>query len=152
MMILHYFRSLTTPQRPTRLLLPHQPTLRFWCLMPKGERDRVWLDLGGAIYLGGAYLLYLAFYVWYITMHSCLLSCIELHTCDCDIYVICVILMWYVTCVLSTLIYIYVMSLHYAHLLCFHVLLRFKWALFLVLMLISYLLSTTCWLGSYKHA
>ena len=145
-MMLHSFRSLTAPQRPTRLLLPHQPTLRFWCLTPKGERDRVWLDLGGA------YLLLLAFYVWYITMHSCLLSCIELHKCDCDIYVICVIFMWYVTCVLSTLIIIYVMSLHCANLGCFCVLLWFKWALFLVLMLISYLLSTSCWLGSYKLA
>ena len=35
-------------------------------------------------------------------------------TCDCDTYV---------TCVLSTLIYICVMSLGYAHLPCFHVLL-----------------------------
>ena len=64
------FRSLTAPQRPTRLLQPRRPTLRFWCLTPKGERDWVWLDLGGLIYLGGAYLLCLAFYVWYITMHS----------------------------------------------------------------------------------
>ena len=145
------FRSLTAPQRSTRLLQPRRPTLRFWCLTPKGERDREWLDLGGAIYLGGAYLLHLVFYVWYITMHSCLLSCIELHKWDCDIYVICMIFMWYVTCVLSTLIFIYVMSLHYAHLVCFRVLLRFTWALFLILMLISYLLSTPCWLGSYMH-
>ena len=58
------------------------------------------IDLGGAIYLGGAYLLHLVFYVWYIIMHSCLLSCIELHKCDHDIYVI-VISMWcdiYVIC------------------------------------------------------
>ena len=31
------FRSLTTPQRPTRLLLTCRPTLRFWCLTPKGR-------------------------------------------------------------------------------------------------------------------
>ena len=117
----------------------------------KGGEGSSMIDLGGAIYLGGAYLLHLAFYVWYIIMHSCLLSCIELHTCDRDIYVI-VIFIWYVTCVLSTLIFIYVMSLSYAHLLCFHVLLRCKWALLLILMLISYLLSTSCWLGSYKLA
>ena len=45
-------------------------------------------------------------------MHSRLLSCIVLYTCDGETYV---------TCVLSTLIYIYVMSLGYANLLCFHV-------------------------------
>ena len=32
-------RFLTAPQRPTRLLLSRRPTLRFWCLTPKGERD-----------------------------------------------------------------------------------------------------------------
>ena len=55
-------------------------------------------------------------------MHSCLLLCIELHKCDRnrDINVI-VIFMWYVTCVLSTLNYLYVMSLGYAHLLCFRI-------------------------------
>ena len=79
----------------------------------------------------------------------CLLSCIKLYLCDSDIYVI-VIFMWYVTCVLSTLNYLYVISLGYAHLLCFCVLLRCKWALFLVLMLISYHLSTSWWLGLYK--
>ena len=56
----------------------------------KGGEGSSMLDLGGALYLGGAYdLLLLAFYVWYIIMHSCLFSCIELHTCDCDTYVIC---------------------------------------------------------------
>ena len=101
----HSSRLLIAPQRPTRLLLPRRQTLRFWCLTPKGERDRVWLDLGGAIYLGGAYgLLLLAFYVWYITMHSCLLSCIELHTCDCNIYV----WLWYLCdmCALYSILYI----------------------------------------------
>ena len=40
----------------------------------------------------------------------CLLSCIELYLCDSDIYMI-VIVMRYVTCVLSTLNYLYVISL-----------------------------------------
>ena len=54
-------------------------------------------------------------------MHSCLLSCIELHKCDCDIYVICDI---FVICDMRALyfeLFIYVMSLDYAHLLCFHI-------------------------------
>ena len=50
-----------------------------------------------ALYLEGAYDLFLlALYVWYI-MHSRLLSCIVLYTCDGETYV---------TCVLSTLFYI----------------------------------------------
>ena len=98
---------------------PTDRPLGFGAWRQRGEGSSM-IDIGGAIYLGGAYLLYLAFYVWYIIMHSCLLSCIELHTCDHDIYVI-VIFIWYVTCVLSTSIFIYVMSLGYAHLLCFRV-------------------------------
>ena len=68
-----------------------------------------------------------------------------------DICGICVFvrLMWHVC---SLLWFIYVISIGYAHLLCFRVLLRFKWALLHVLMLNSYLLSTPCHLGSYKHA
>ena len=49
-------------------------------------------------------------------MHSCLLSCIELYTYECDIYVICDICALYFdlyTC--------HVISLGYAHLLCFRV-------------------------------
>ena len=46
----------------------------------KGREGSSMVDLEGAIYLGGAYLLYLDFYVSY--MHSCLLLCIELHKCD----------------------------------------------------------------------
>ena len=42
-------------------------------------------------------------------MHSCLLLCIELYLCDSDIYMI-VIVMRYVTCVLSTLNYLYVIT------------------------------------------
>ena len=131
---------------------PADQPLGFGAWRQRGRGIEYVRPRGSNISWGAYDLLLLAFYVWYITMHSCLFSCIELHTCDCDIYVICVILMWYVTCVLSTLIFIYVMSLHYAHLVCFRALLRFKWALFLILMLISYLLSTTCWLGSYKFA
>ena len=67
------------------------------------------LELGGALHLGGVWdLFHLVFYVWYF-MHSCLPSCIALHTCDCDTYV---------TCVLSTLIYIF-MSCHLVMLICF---------------------------------
>ena len=57
----------------------------------------------------------------------------------------------YVTCVLSTLIYIYVMSLGYAHLFASVFYSDSNELYFLVFMLISYLLSTPCWLGSYKH-
>ena len=74
------------------------------------------LDLGGAIYLGGAYLSYLVFYVWYTIMHSCLLSCIKLYLCDSDIYV-----MWYLcdmwhVCSLPWITY---MSCHLVMLICF---------------------------------
>jgi hypothetical protein len=49
--------------------------------------------------------------------------------------------MWHVC---SLLWYLYVMSLGYAHLPCFRISLRFKWASLNVLMLNSYLLSTPC--------
>jgi hypothetical protein len=35
------FRSLTVPQRLAHLLLCRCPILSFWCLTPKGERERV---------------------------------------------------------------------------------------------------------------
>ena len=67
------------------------------------------LALGGVYLL--AYLLYLEFYVWYI-MHSCLLLCIKLLKCDHNRNInVIMIFMWYVTCVLSTLNYLYVISL-----------------------------------------
>ena len=37
----------------------------------KGGEGSSMLDLGGVIHLGGVYLLYLAFYVLYTIMHSC---------------------------------------------------------------------------------
>jgi hypothetical protein len=58
------------------------------------------LDLGGACEMGSF------FCVWYF-MHSRLLSCIILFTCDCETYM---------TCVLSTSIY---MSCHLVMLICF---------------------------------
>ena len=89
------------------------------------------------------------FYVWYTIMHSCVFTFMHQtifmwlwYLCDHDIWHVCSVL------------WIIYMSYHlcYAHLLCFRVLLWCKWALFPVLMLISYLLSTLCWLGSYKLA
>ena len=64
----------------------------------KGGEGASMLELGGVCDLGG---LWFVSYVWY-SMHSRLLSCIALHTCDGEIYV---------TCVLFTLTYIY-MSCH----------------------------------------
>ena len=75
----------------------------------KGGEGASMLELGGALHLGRACdSFHLVFYVSY-SMHSRLPSCIVLHTCDGDTYV---------TCVLSTLIYIY-MSCHLIMLICF---------------------------------
>ena len=107
-MMAHSSRLLIAPQRLTRPLQPHRQTLRFWCLTPKGrgiEYDR----LRGSDTSRGSYLLYLAFYVWYTIMHSCLLSCIELYLCDSDIY-----MMWYLCDMwhVCSLLWIIYMSYH----------------------------------------
>ena len=84
------------------------------------------------------------FYVWYTIMHSCVF--IFMHQTifmwlwylrDRDIWHVC------------SLLWIIYMSYHlcYAHLLCFRILLRCKWALLLKLMLISYFLVHHVGLG-----
>ena len=117
--------SISSPHLSARLVCscPAIWPLGFgaWCQRGRGSeyvrsRGNVWDGFDSIL---------LVFCVWYF-VHSHLLSCIALYTCDGETYV---------TCVLSTLIYIYVMSLGYAHLLCFCILLQYKWAL---LMLISY--------------
>ena len=148
-------RSLIVPQRLTQLLLSYRLTLRFWCLTPKGRgieyvRSRGSDTSRGSIwFISFSPLCVIHYYAFMFTFMHWTTYVWSWYLCDSDINVI---FMWYVTCVPSTLIFIYVMSLGYAHLPCFHVLLWFKWALLHVLMLNSYLLSTPCWLGSYKHA
>ena len=105
------FSLLLVPPRPARLLQPHRPTLRFWCLTPKG-RGIEYVSLRGATYLGGvyllAYLLHLEFYVWYSIMHS---SCVYFHALNYIFVIVISTWSWYMTCVLSTLNYLYVISL-----------------------------------------
>jgi hypothetical protein len=91
--------------------------------------------------------------MWYGLVLLCVIlsSCIHVYFLALWYMCACMVmrLMWHVC---SLLYYICVLSLGFAHLLCFRVILRFKWALPFVLVLISYLMSTLCWLGSYKHS
>ena len=94
------FRSLTAPQWPTCLFLPYRPTLRFLVHDTKGgERVNI-LNLGG--------------HVRWTRSFMCDTSCFHVYS-----HALCY--MWYmcetyVTCVLSTLIY---MSCHLIMLICF---------------------------------
>ena len=157
-MMVPSFSLLLILQRPTRPLQPRQPALRFWCLTPKG-RGFEYVSLRGSDISRGslviilAYLLHLEFlYVRYTIMHLCVWyimhSCLLLYLCDSDIYVI----MIYDMCALYFEFFICHITCALLICFCFRTLLRCKWALLLVLMLISYLLSTSCWLGSYKLA
>ena len=100
------FRSLTAPQRPTRLLLPRRPTLRFWCLTPKGARVRV-CEIGGELVRG------IDIFVCYshILLHACLHFRYALYymcACMCDdlwdmltyhyIYISCLICVVHLLC------------------------------------------------------
>ena len=90
MMMAPSFILLHVLQRPARPLQPHRPTLRFWCLTPKG-RGFEYVDLGGASYLVLAYYIHLESYLCDTLLRLCihvLLSCILLYLCDSDIYVI----------------------------------------------------------------
>jgi len=102
----------------------------------------------GSLVILLAYILHLEFLcvIHYYAFIVCLLSCIELYICDSDIYVTVI----YDMCALYFELFICHITCVMLICLCFRVLLRCKWALLLVLMLISYLLSTSCWLGSYK--
>ena len=70
--------------------------------------------------LGRACEMDLFFCAWYF-MHSRFLSCIMLY--------VKYVWLWDLCDMCALYLDIYVMSLDYAHLLCFHVLLQFKWAL-----------------------
>ena len=121
--------SLSLPhasQHPTRLLLSRLPTLRFWSLMPKG----------GGEYVRHRGILWEGFGL--LSATSCI-SCLPLCTYLCTLWYTLdgAFVMVIVTCVLS-FIFIYHVMCAIAHMLCFRVLLRFIWALLLVLVLISY--------------
>ena len=83
----HSSRSLIAPQCLTRLLQPRRPTLRFLVFDAKGGEGLSMIDIGGVIYLGGAYLLHLDFYVWY-------LICIHVYFYALNYISVIVILMW----------------------------------------------------------
>ena len=60
--------------------------------------------------------------IYYFWLFMCdTLLCIHVYFHALNYISVIVIFMSYVTCVLNTLIFIYVMSLHYAHLVCFRV-------------------------------
>ena len=89
-MMAHSSSSLLVPQHPTRPLQPRRPTLRFWCLMPKG-RGIEYIRLRRSNYLSRGSLVF--YYIWFLCVihyyaFVCLLLCIKLYLCDSDIYVI----------------------------------------------------------------
>ena len=86
--------------------------------------------------------------IHYYAFIVCLPLCSKLYICDSDIYVIVI----YDMCALYFELFICHITCVMLICLCFRVLLRCRWALLLVLMLILYPLSTSCWLGSYKLA
>ena len=120
----------------------------------KGGEGSSMIVLGGVTYLGGLSLsirLSIIFGVLCVIHYYafvCLLLCIKLYLCDSDIYVIMIydmcalyfeLFICHITCVmlicLASAFYSDANELYYLYS-CF----------------ISYLLSTSCWLGSYKLA
>ena len=129
MMMAHNSSSLLAPQRPTRSLQPHRPTLRFWCLTPKGRGIEYVSLRGSDVFRGSlvillAYILHLEFLcvIHYYAFIVCLFSCIELYICDSDIYVT----MIYDMCALYFELFICHITCVMLICLCFCVLLRCK--------------------------
>ena len=77
-MLLLSSRSLTAPQRPTRLLLSRRSTFRFWCLTPKGERTE-YVRFRGSVWDGH---------------NSFGLSCVILHAFTFT-FMHCILYMWW---------------------------------------------------------
>ena len=85
------FRSLTSPQRPTHPLLPYRLTLRFWCLMPKGERERVCYNLGGAHEMDSFFCVILHAFTFtlmhYVICKICVIVRLMWHVCSLPWYI-----------------------------------------------------------------
>ena len=111
------------------------------------------LVLGGAIHLGRVYLLaYLLHLVFMcdtlLCIHVCLLSCIKLYLCDCDIYVIiifdmCALYFESFICRITSVMLICFASTFYSDA---------NELYYLYSCLFHIFLSTSCWLGSHKLA
>ena len=104
--------SLHVPQRPTHPLQPRRPTHGFGVWRQRG-RGFEYVRLRGSDISRGSLVISLSiyiwnFYVWYTIMHS---LCVYIYALN-YIYVIVISTWsWYMTCVLSTLNYLYVISL-----------------------------------------